>query len=65
MTAIYPDVATAICARFSTKRRRVILTRSSTHSTLRTWGLQLREGIGFKRAGGGGAQTGGNNAYDA
>src|SRR6516225_9209672 len=28
----------------------VILTRSSTHSTLRTWGLQLRERIGFKRA---------------
>ena len=27
----------------------VILTRSSTHSTLRTWGLQLRERIGFKR----------------
>ena len=28
----------------------VILTRCSTHSTLRTWGLQLRERIGFKRA---------------
>src|SRR3954449_2383535 len=28
----------------------VILTRSSTGSTLRTWGLQLRERIGFKRA---------------
>lgn len=28
----------------------VILTRSSTESTLRTWGLQLRERIGFKRA---------------
>lgn len=26
----------------------VILTRSSTESTLRTWGLQLREGIGSK-----------------
>lgn len=28
----------------------VILTRSSTDSALRTWGLQLRERIGFKRA---------------
>jgi transposase len=28
----------------------VILTRCSTDSTLRTWGLQLRERIGFKRA---------------
>ncbi|MGX5805853.1 IS110 family transposase [Bradyrhizobium sp. Arg314] len=28
----------------------VILTRSSIDSTLRTWGLQLRERIGFKRA---------------
>jgi hypothetical protein len=28
----------------------VILTRSSTDSTLRTWGLKLRERIGFKRA---------------
>lgn len=28
----------------------VILTRSSTPSTLRTWGLRLRERIGFKRA---------------
>lgn len=28
----------------------VILTRSSTDSTPRTWGLQLRERIGFKRA---------------
>ena len=28
----------------------VVLTRSSTGSTLRTWGLQLRERIGFKRA---------------
>ena len=28
----------------------VILTRSSIHSTLRTWGLHLRERIGFKRA---------------
>ena len=28
----------------------VILTRSSSNSTLRTWGLQLRERIGFKRA---------------
>lgn len=28
----------------------VILTRSSTESALRTWGLQLRERIGFKRA---------------
>jgi transposase len=28
----------------------VILTRSSTHSTRRTWGLQLRERTGFKRA---------------
>jgi len=28
----------------------VILTRSSIHSTLRTWGLQLRKRIGFKRA---------------
>jgi transposase len=28
----------------------VILTRSPTHSTLRTWGLKLRERIGFKRA---------------
>jgi transposase len=28
----------------------VILTRSSTNSTLRTWGLKLRERIGFKRA---------------
>jgi transposase len=28
----------------------VILTRSSINSTLRTWGLQLRERIGFKRA---------------
>jgi transposase len=28
----------------------VILTRSSTASSLRTWGLQLRERIGFKRA---------------
>jgi len=28
----------------------VILTRSSTGSSLRTWGLQLRERIGFKRA---------------
>jgi transposase len=28
----------------------VILTRSSANSTLRTWGLALRERIGFKRA---------------
>jgi len=28
----------------------VILTRSSTDSSLRTWGLKLRERIGFKRA---------------
>jgi transposase len=28
----------------------VILTRSSTDSTLRTWGLKLRERTGFKRA---------------
>lgn len=28
----------------------VILTRSSTNSTLRTWGLKLRERIGFERA---------------
>lgn len=28
----------------------VILTRSSKESYLRTWGLQLRERIGFKRA---------------
>jgi hypothetical protein len=28
----------------------VILTRSSKQSSLRTWGLQLRERIGFKRA---------------
>ena len=28
----------------------VILTRSSAESTLRTWGLKLRERIGFKRA---------------
>ncbi|WP_353642697.1 IS110 family transposase [Mesorhizobium sp. WSM2239] len=28
----------------------VILTRSSANSTLRTWGLKLRERIGFKRA---------------
>ena len=28
----------------------VILTRSSAESSLRTWGLQLRERIGFKRA---------------
>ena len=28
----------------------VILTRSSAESTLRTWGLKLRERVGFKRA---------------
>jgi transposase len=28
----------------------VILTRSSAESTLRTWGLALRERVGFKRA---------------
>lgn len=28
----------------------VILTRSSDESTLRDWGLQLRERVGFKRA---------------
>ena len=28
----------------------VILTRTSTDSTLRAWGLRLREKIGFKRA---------------
>lgn len=28
----------------------VILTRSSAESTLRDWGLKLREGVGFKRA---------------
>lgn len=28
----------------------VILTRSSADSTLRDWGLKLRERIGFKRA---------------
>ncbi len=28
----------------------VILTRSSTDSSLRTWGLKLRERIGFKRS---------------
>lgn len=28
----------------------VILTRSSAESTLRDWGLELRERIGFKRA---------------
>ena len=28
----------------------VILTRSSKQSSLRTWGVQLRERIGFKRA---------------
>ena len=39
MMAIYPDEAAA-----------VILTRGSTHSTLRTWGLRLRERIGFQEA---------------
>jgi hypothetical protein len=29
---------------------RVILTRSSAESTLRDWGLKLRERVGFKRA---------------
>ena len=28
----------------------VILTRSTAESTLRTWGLNLRERVGFKRA---------------
>jgi transposase len=28
----------------------VILTRSTAESTLRTWGLALRERVGFKRA---------------
>jgi transposase len=28
----------------------VILTRASAESALRTWGLKLRERIGFKRA---------------
>ncbi|TIY03327.1 MAG: IS110 family transposase, partial [Mesorhizobium sp.] len=32
------------------ERRRFFLTRSSTENTLRIWGLQLRERIGFKRA---------------
>ena len=50
MTAIYPGVATALCEGVLYEAAAVILTRSSTHSTLRTWGLQLRERIGFKRA---------------
>ena len=28
----------------------VILTRTTANSTLRTWGLKLKEKIGFKRA---------------
>jgi hypothetical protein len=50
MTAIYPDVASGICEVFSTKLRRSFCRAAQVTVTLRTWGLQLRERIGFKRA---------------
>ena len=39
-----------MCAACFTKRQTVILTRSSAESGLRTWGLALKERLGFKRA---------------
>ncbi|AEH90706.1 hypothetical protein Mesop_6353 [Mesorhizobium opportunistum WSM2075] len=47
MMATYPGGAIVICGGFSTKLRR---SRSCADSSLRTWGLKLRERIGFKRA---------------
>ena len=51
MTAIYPGAATTTCEGFSTRRRQSSspLTGSSIDSNLRTWGLKLRERVGFKR----------------
>lgn len=50
MTAIYPDVATALCEGFSLRSGSGHSDAQSTHSTLRTWGLQLRERISCERA---------------
>lgn len=48
ITAIYPDGDRHLRGLLY-EAATVILTRSSSESTLRTWGLQLRERIGFKR----------------
>ena len=50
MTAISPGGAIAMCAGLLYEAATVILTRSSAESGLRTWGLALKERIGFKRA---------------
>ena len=50
MTATYPGGAIAICGGLLYEAATVILTRTSANSGLRTWGLKLRERIGFKRA---------------
>ena len=50
MTVISRGGAIAMCAGLLYEAATVILTRSSAESGLRTWGLELRERIGFKRA---------------
>ena len=50
MTAISRDAAIAHLRGLLYEAATVILTRSSADSALRTWGLKLRERIGFKRA---------------
>lgn len=49
MTAISRAVATISCADCYTRRPRSSLTSTDT-STLRTWALELKERLGFKRA---------------
>ncbi|MBB6413721.1 transposase [Mesorhizobium sangaii] len=50
MMATYLDGAIAISGGFLYEAATAILTRSSAESGLRTWGLKLRERVGFKRA---------------
>jgi transposase len=45
-----PDGVITRCAVFFSRAASVILTHSSAESTLRDWGLELREQIGLKRA---------------
>jgi transposase len=50
MTDISQDVVTPICELLLYEAATVILTRTHGESELRTWGLKLREKLGFKRA---------------
>lgn len=51
MTGTSRGGATAMCARgLLYEAATVMLTRSTADNRLRTWGLQLKERIGFKRA---------------